>query len=341
VRFLPIVMLALLVVAPAARAADPVDHSQPPAPDGTPICATWVHDQYTVERGGRSWGTWHPTHDPRYHCAFGHEHGSNPRAFRYFGRTGLPAFGYVSDFANSPEAHAGFKVFLANEDRKGLAWMMVLHQGSASPRRGSVRFHSLETWLFRERGRRMLARTRQMADFGEAVANCPGVESRESWRLLPAPGCRSAYEEWATALDVGGVLRARPAFGIHNPITQFDPSHPERIVFNKPAVCGPGDPAGWDSRCKGDRRTLLHPRWYLRNDGPSRFRTDAHGRRADAGLLQIVSRRIRVDQRRERDGVENAFIAEQPSDGGIFRAGRGFRPSKGFEFPGYCVLRTN
>ena len=340
-RFLPIVMLALLLAAPAARAADPIDHSQPPAPDGTPICAAWVHDQYTVERGGRSWATWHPPRDPRYHCAFGHEHGSNPRAFRYFGRTGMPAFGYVSDFADSPEAHAGFKVFLANEDRKGLAWMMVLHQGSGSPRRGSVRFHSLETWLFRERGRRMLARTRQMADFGEAVANCPGVESRESWRLLPAPGCRSAYEEWATALDVGGVFRARPAFGIHNPITQFDPADPERIVFNKPAACGPADPAGWDSRCKGDRRTVLHPRWYLRNDGPSRFRTDAHGRRADSGLLQIVSRRIRVDQRRERDGVENAFIAEQPSDGGIFRAGRGFRPAKGFEFPGYCVLRAN
>ena len=321
-RFLPIVMLALLLVAPAARAADPIDHSQPPAPDGTPMCAAWVHDQYTVERGGRSWATWHPPRDPRYHCAFGHEHGSNPRAFRYFGRTGMPAFGLVSDYARSPEAHAGFKVFVANEDRKGLAWMIVLHQGSGSPRRGSVRFHSLETWLFRERGHRMLARTRQMADFGEAVANCPGVESRDAWRLLPVPGCRSTYEEWATALDVGGVFGARPAFGIHNAITQFDP-------------------AGWDSRGKGDLRSVLHPRWLVRNGGPSRFRTDAYGHRAAAGLLQIVSRRIRVDQRGERDGVENAFIAEQPSDGGIYRAGRGFRPTTGFEFPGYCVLRTN
>jgi hypothetical protein len=334
-------MLALLQAAPAARAADPIDHSQPPAPDGTPLCAGWVHDRYTVERGGRSWATWHPPRDPRYHCAFGHEHGSNPRAFRYFRRTDMPAFGLVSDYAGSPEAHAGFKVFVANEDRKGLAWMIVLHQGSGSPRRGSVRFHSLETWLFRERGRRMLARTRQMADFGEAVANCPGVESRDAWRLLPVPGCRSSYEEWATALDVGGVFRARPAFGIHNTITQFDPADPERVIFNKPAACGPGDPAGWDSRCKGDRRTVLHPRWLLRNDGPSRFRTDAYGHRAGAGLLQIVSHRIRVDQHGERDGVENAFIADQPSDGGIYRAGRGFRPARGFEYPGYCVLRTN
>jgi hypothetical protein len=333
-------MVALLMGAPNARAADPVDHSQPAAPDGTPVCAEWVHDQYTVERGGRSWATWHPPRDPRHGCAFGHEHGSNPRAFRYFGRTGMPAFGLVSDYAGNPEAHVGFKVFVANEDRKGLAWMIVLHQGSGSPRRGSVRFHSLETWLFRERGRRMLARTRQMADFGEAVPNCPGVETRESWRLLPAPGCGRSYEEWATALDVGGVFRARPAFGIHNAITQFDPADPGRWIANKRFACGPNDPAGWDSYCKGDKRTLLHPRWTLHNRGRSRFRTDAYGRRAAAGLLQVVSRRLRIDQSRQCCGAENVFVMEHPSDGGLYRAGRGLN-STNFEWPGYCVLRAN
>jgi len=340
VRYLPLAIVALLVAAPAARAADPIDHTQPPAPDGTPICADWVHDQYTVERGGRRWATWHPPRDPRYGCAFGHEHGSNPRAFRYFARTGMPAFGLVSDYAGSPEAHAGSKVFVANEDRKGLAWMIVLHQGSGSPKRGTVRFHSLETWLFRERGRRLLARTRQMADFGEAVPNCPGAKLRHAWRLLPTPTCGSGYEEWVTSLDVGGVFSARPGFGIHNPITQFDPADPGRIVLNKPSLCGP-DPEGWRSGCKGDRRSVLHPRWFISNTGSTRFRTDAYGQRAPTGLLQVVSRRIRVDQRRERNGVENAFIAEQPSDGGIYRAGRGLRPKRGLEFPGYCVLRTN
>ena len=112
------------------------------------------------------------------------------------------------------------------------------------------------------------------------------------------------------------------------------------MIFNKRAVCGPADPAGWDSRCKGDRRTVLHPRWYLRQPRAARFSTDAYGRRAQRPA-PFVSRRIRVDQRRERGGVENAFVAEQPSDGGIYRAGRGFRPRKGFEFPGYCVFRSN
>jgi hypothetical protein len=340
VRVLWIAIVALLLAVPCARAADPIDHSQPPAPDGTPVCAAWVHDRYTVERDGRFYAAWHPPKDPRYGCAFGHEHGSNPRAFRYFRRTGMPPFGLVSEYAGSSEAHAGFKVFVANDDRKGLAWMMVLHQGSGSPRRGTVRFHSLETWLFRNRDGRMLAHTRQMADFGDAVPNCAGADPRRAWRLLPAPGCRSAYEEWDSTLDVAGVFGARPGFGIHNPITQFDPASPDAVVFNKRSVCG-ADPAGWRSRCKGDRRSVLHPRWYVNNGGSSRFRTDAYGRSAETGLLQVVSSRVRVDQRRERHGVENVFLAERPSDGGIYRAGRGLRPRRGFEFPGYCVIRGN
>jgi len=71
-----------------------------------------VHERYTVERDGRRWPTWHPPRDPCYRCAFGHEHGSNPRAFRFFARTGLPAFGPTASYAGSEEAHAGFKVFV-------------------------------------------------------------------------------------------------------------------------------------------------------------------------------------------------------------------------------------
>ncbi len=327
--------------APGPAAPDPIDHSQPPAPDGTPVCAEWVHDRHTVERGGRSWPTWHPPRDRRYGCAFGHEHGSNPRAFRHFRRAAMPAFGPIGTYAGSDEAHAGFKVFVANEDRQGLAWMVVLHQGSGSPRRGSVRFHSLETWLFRNgHGGRLAAHTRTMADFGEAIPNCPGARRARSMRLLPSPHCENVYEEWATTLDVGGVFRASPAFGIDNAITQFDPADPERVVFNKSIACGPHDPAGWDSYCKGDKRALLHPRWVARNPGRSRFRTDAHGRRATSGLLQVVARRIRIDRSDECCGAENRFDMERPSDGGIYRAARGRGPGN-FEFPGYCVIRSN
>jgi len=65
-----------------------------------------------------------------------------------------------------------------------------------------------------------------------------------------------------------------------------------------------------------------------------------HGRRATGGLLQRVSRRTLVRQGAECRGVENAFVIERPTDGGLFRAGRGLSPA-GFEQPGYCVLRSN
>ena len=73
-----------------AAAPDPVDHTRAAAPDGTPMCAAWVHDRHTVTRGGRTWPTWHPPIDPVYHCAFGHEHGSNPRAL-----PDVPAHGHA------------------------------------------------------------------------------------------------------------------------------------------------------------------------------------------------------------------------------------------------------
>ena len=343
-------VLIALAAAPATAwgAPDPTDHTQPKAPDGTPMCAKWVHDRHTVEKNGRIWATWHPPKDPRYGCALGHEHGSNPRAFRHFRRTGMPAFGPIGAFAGSDEPHAGFKVFVANEDRRGNGWMVVVHQGSGSPRRGTVRFHSLETWLFRNArthtarrdGGRLVAHTRTMADFGEAVSNCPGARRDATMRLLPTPHCKSVYEEWATTLDVGGVFRARPAFGIDNAITQFDPTDPERIVFNKRRACGPHDPAGWDAWCKGDKRALFHPQWVVDNAGRSRFRTDAYGRRAPTGLLQVVARRVKVDQSDECCGAENRFDMTSPSDGGIYRAARGRGPGN-FEFPGYCVIRTN
>jgi len=327
--------LVLLAALPAAAGA------QSPAPDGTPLCPAWVHDRYVKEVNGRTWPIWHPSIDPRYHCAFGHEHGTNPRAFRFFRRTGMPTFGRTSVFAGDDEPHSGFKVFATNDDRKGLAWMIVLHQGSGSPKRATVRFHSLEVWLFRRRGGRLLAHTRHMADFGRAVRNCPGAERNlpRSWKLLPYPGCASVYEEWDTALRVGNALRGNPGFALDNPTTQFDPAAPEAITFNKERACGPHDPAGWDSYCKGDKRTVLHPAWVVRNRGAARFRTNAYGRRAAQGIAQFVSRYFKVSQRGERGGVENAFVMERTTDGGLYRAGRGFH-SVNFE-RGYCLLKGN
>jgi hypothetical protein len=54
----------------------------------------------------------------------------------------------------------------------------------------------------------------------------------------------------------------------------------------------------------------------------------------------VVARRLRIDQSDECCGAENRFDMTSPSDGGIYRAARGQGPGN-FEFPGYCVIRSN
>ena len=251
----------------------------------------------------------------------------------------MPAFGPIGAYAGSEEAHAGFKVFAANEDRKGLAWMVILHQGSGSPRRGTVRFHSLETWLFRNHGRRLVAHTRTMADFGEAIPNCPRRETDAQHAPAPEPtmpvGLRGVGHEPRRRRRVR--CRSRVSRSTMRSPSSTPPIRGERCS-TRASPAAPTIRRGWDSYCKGDKRTVFHPRWTASNRGRSRFRTDALGRRSASGLLQVVSRRLRVDQSDECCGPENAFIMERPSDGGLYRAGRGLN-SKNFEFPGYCVLR--
>ena len=281
----------------------------------------------------RIWATWHPPRDPRYGCAFGHEHGSNPRAFRYFRRTGMPAFGLVSDYAGSPEAHAGFKVFVANEDRKGLAWMMVLHQGSGSPRRGSVRFHSLETWLFRERGRRMLAQRARWPTSGRRFRTARAPEPRA---LAPPAGARLP----AVLRGVGHRarrrrrVRARP--GVRHPQRDHPvrPRRPGAVIFNKKSVCGRADPAGWESRCKGDRRTVFHPRWYVHNGGPSRFRTDAYGEAPGRGSFRWSRAASASISGASATASRTPSSPSSPRTVGSTAPGRGLPAAEGLRVPG-------
>ena len=256
-----------------------------------------------------------------------------------FRRTGMPAFGPIGSFAGSDEPHAGFKVFVVNDDRKGLSWMMVLHQGSGSPRRGTVRFHSLDTWLFR--GRRLLAHTRVMADFGHAVGQLPRRPDASPHAAAARPTLQVGLRGVGHAAERGRRVPRRARVRDRQRDHAVRPGGSgacgvQQAVRVRPCTT----PRAWDSYCKGDKRTVLRPRWRVSGRGASRFRTDARGRRAAAGLLQVVARRARVDQRRECCGVENAFVMERPSDGGIYRAGRGLN-SANFEFPGYCVLRAN
>ena len=196
-----------------------------------------------------------------------------------------------------------------------------------------MRFHSLETWLFRARDGRMLAHTRQMADFGDAVPNCPGADPRGAWRLLPAPGCRSGYEEWDTALDVGGVFGARPGFGHPRRDHAVRPSEPRRGRSSTSMTAE--RPGGVEVPLQGRPPQRAAPALAHAQHGLAR--ASAPTRTAAApppASFRSCRATCASTSGASADGVENAFIAEQPSDGGIYRAGRGLRPRRGFEFPG-------
>ncbi len=196
--------------------------------------------------------------------------------------------------------------------------------------------------MVRLRDLRVLARVQLMADFGEAILDCQGQVPRSSARVLPtlAPGCASDYEVWTTQASVGdGRFQAAGiSFGVDNPTTVIDPAEPSRLVFNDVSVCGPGDPAGTESRCKGDRRWIQHPRWVVRNAGPPVFYTDVYGRgystKAFPGSVrQYVANDVSVDERRYWAGPSTEFRMSRPTDGGIFRP-RQRAPSQGFDTTG-------
>ena len=195
----------------------------------------------------------------------------------------MPAFGPIGAYAGSDEPHAGFKVFVVNDDRKGLAWMVVLHQGSGSPRRGTVRFHSLETWLFKRRGGRLLAHTRVMADFGEALPNCPGTRLAPAHAAAAEPGLRVGLR------GVGHRARRRRRAARQPGLRDRQRDHPVRSGRPRAARVQQGlrlRPAR--SRrlgllLQGRQAHGLPPALGGRNSGRSRFRTDAYGRRAPPG----------------------------------------------------------
>lgn len=304
-------------------------------------CADTIHQEYSAEApDGSTRGTWHPPRDPGGQCSFGHEHGSDPGAFIGAARIGKPTFGWLAARMGMTEPHQGFKVFVVNDDGRGKAWMIVLHQGTGSPKRGAQAFHTLDVWVVRRSDRALLAEIHTMADFGAAALDCEDEDPPSAARVLPAlgPGCSQDYENWTTQLSVGGKLKALGiSFGVDNPTTVIDPVDPARVSFNTPAVCGPGDPAGPLSTCKGDRRWILHPRWILDNRGPSVFYTDPHGGNPSnkpfpGSVRQFVRKGVKVDERRNWGGPSVEFKLADPRTG-VFKPSLPGK-SRGFDTQG-------
>jgi hypothetical protein len=149
------------------------------------------------------------------------------------------------------------------------------------------------------------------------------------------------YEQWVASIDVGGFFGGTPGFDIDNAITQVDPLNPLAVIANKRAACGPFAADGWDSYCKGDKRTVLHPGWWLR-DGPGEFTTDAYGRTTTGGpLTQYVRPGVTITRDWARDccGSSNVFTMPNLSNGGLFIPNAA--ASVNFEPSYYCVITPN
>jgi hypothetical protein len=334
--------LLAISLAGAAFASSP---AAPSAAQAADHCSEKVHSAYvTRSPEGAQSRTWHPPIDQTTGCTFGHEHGSNPRRFISFKKSGMPAFGWVAAKMAMQEPHHGFKVFVVNHDGRGKAFMVLLHQGSGGARRAGVSHHTLEVWIVDRKTRELVASTHTMADFGQFIPNCEGQQGRSPMRLIPAvgTGCDSTYESWIARLSVGGKLKSPGiAFDIENPTTRVDPADLSKTIFNDLSVCGP-DPAAVESSCTGDRRLLLHPRWKIKNTGPSVFYTDVMGDRYSprpfaGSIRQFVRTGTTIDERSECCGPRVSYALGARRDG-VYRLGRtssvyGFGDGAGVRWP--------
>jgi hypothetical protein len=346
--------LFLCLNSESTTAQTPSPYTGEKTPDGKDVCADWVHEQYrTPGADGKLYTTWHPQIDPVHNCVFGHEHGSDPRKFTGFSTSGMPAFGYATtvsqhDHGGELEAHAGFKVYVVNNDLRGKAWMLVLHQGTASPKRATVQHHTVEVWLIKKKNKALLAHVNLLADFGVYQANCPDVELSFPNRVLPQVGCESVYESWNPDIRIGGYFKATPNFDVDNATTRFNVADPAGTYANT-AACGSEDSFGWKSSCKGDKRSMAHPRWILNNTGTSStFYTDAFGNLADGPgdgrIEQFVRKGTRLDESAECCGNGVVYIMQSPAKGGFFinqSQSTGQGQTMNFEYPGYTIRWKN
>jgi len=190
------------------------------APPMTSDCQA-LHDSFvTTGPDGKRYATWHP---PVVNgCAFGHEHGSDPRLFPAFSEVGMPAFDYTSALHGISEPHNGFKVFVVRDDVNGLWYLGVMHQGTGGAARAFVQHHSLDFAVARADGT-LLANVHGMADTGAAFARCsrariPGSGTADFGKSVPVAGCEDTYESWPTLLSIDG-FRLEADWDVDNAMT--------------------------------------------------------------------------------------------------------------------------
>jgi hypothetical protein len=271
-----------------------------PAATATPVAGDCraAHDAHTTAGpDGRLYPTWHPPVDPATGCAFGHEHGADPRLA--VADTSLPAFGYVGQLAGHDEPHEGFKVFVGNPDQTGgFAYRLVFHMGTSGVGRYTERFHSAEWDYAGPLGEAHIA---GMADTGDRLGStCDNP--RQGTRDFSTVGCADSYEIWSFSLAIHdpadpfyAPLQSRywlnGAVAAFDPVTTRDPADNARLVYTTDYRGPGGDPLAASQPWRGCKREAYGGPGYARNAGkPTSSRTDPYGVvRADGPLVQVVA----------------------------------------------------
>lgn len=258
-------------------------------------CAA-LHDAITTTGpDGNRYPTWHPSIVNG--CAFGHEHGADPRA-SVADRT-MPAFGYVSALADKAEPHVGFKVFMGNPAQTGsFAYRLVFHMGTSGVGRYTEQFHSAE-WDYI--GRLGEFHIQGLADTGTAVGStCDNP--RTSGRDFSTVDCADSYEIWSFSLAVHdpadpfkAPLQSRywlnGAVAAFDPVTTRDPADDTRLLYTQDYRAPGVDPLSPLADYRGCKREAYGGPGYARNAGkPTVYRTDVYGVVTPNGpLTQLVA----------------------------------------------------
>ncbi|WP_027881840.1 hypothetical protein [Meiothermus rufus] len=292
-----------------------------PTPIARQHCPEWVHNRYTVlGPDGERYPTWHPPVDPDYGCYFDHDHGDDPR--RSLANPELPPFGYVGKLAGMPEAHEGFKVFVANrgtlndEGRVALtSTRIVAHMGTGGVRRYTTRLHSLLFDLVAPSGHRLSVQG--MADTGLAGSICdrdrslsdadPNNDVGRTVMTLPGSGCHgpnpgSLYEIWTFRLRLAEKVEVIASTAVFDPITTLNPANPNELHYTEAVFRG-------FQNLRGCQREAYHgPVYWYNPNGPEVFYTDTLGRPGGT-LRQVVSRHsdIGIPMSQRSDGLQNQF----------------------------------
>lgn len=221
-------------------------------------CSNEVHARYwTYGPDGKVYPTWHPTRDPSG-CAFGHEHGDDPRNSPLYGQSGFPPFGYVSEVqadslaehSHRHEDHVGHKILVQNtnviQGDDGSSFfppqgttlancdiLLKIHQGTHSPDAFKNNIHELISNIrCTGGGQTVQANVALMMPFGVAggfnPSECPGfgLPRVEVGQAVPADS-PSEYQTLGRLISNEACVDA-----IRRGDTHFDPLFPDPQPFN-------------------------------------------------------------------------------------------------------------